>query len=1014
MAEGKVDGYDPYGEGGGGVSIVNGDREGRYDHQPNGDPIPLGMSQGKSIAAMSDGPQQRPPEIEHITFGYLPLSALITRTVQETYNSLNEVISSLSETQVTSFDSSTDATNSQNNVQKKTRLLDFAQDQRARYIKILVLSQWSRQAEATSRVIDLRIWLDGQRRLYDDACNWMGELKRIMESERMPNPDLATALDALSSGKAPNLPDLGYLPPQALSPQRMLRVLQGINAQLSIRLRLYATIPPSFGNYSIANGRATFHVTNEFELDVSIADDDPSSQLYFIDFRLCYSPAAAEVPEGRVRADLEGRVNHLLCNDGLEGCYHFLHDFVLSHKINFLRNQAYQMCQGIWSEHLELETVHRSLIMRYWTSKAGGKNWIEIGIRRRKAGWLSRPHQEKDVPCLGIRWFRAGKEMKEVPMLIDESELSAEAILKQVISAHTNLIFASTAAQLKEGKLYAQKRLKLKHSRAPSGTIDSRVSLQLTRSLSCTIIQEAVSGRISLLPPSILNHRAEREINSLESPEKDLAPRIAQLRAIASCEETEQAGLCYGWEIDNTVRLSQESLRNHFNSDTLRAVFFRQPSWDLRWLLAFTASLAGDFWWIVEFDTRASTKDQLIPTGPSIQTAFRIPISDVARTPRELSFLDLARIERIAAGLISQFVDSKQLSIENIPHKFVPTIPGRSKSDFPTLYIHLPKHRAQKMLRPQDPTSTPWASQVLRLSFMGVDKTRLYARHLVVARPGSTALRSYLLDSMKRDFITFDPTSSAFAFRLSRPVGQSSIPVIIDRLARVQSLMDCVMTLRNLQLKGHELSLGHLDFTYAIEPQEFRAKVFFTGGEPLRLSLSPGNPHLRIQDHLAQLLRKPNGFGYVVRFLGLTLPLMRALATIETRNLNERVAILPRSAEWYNIRYHRPLKRFDIRLRRRRDNFMWFVQETSLPGGGDEPNQRVEDELSRMIKGRGQGWVGCKPGMAATLTGVEYLLDQIDQLFQHETPQELSGNDEKNEHKSRKRKAEDDLVVVLD
>ncbi|KAL8707515.1 MAG: hypothetical protein Q9220_007457 [cf. Caloplaca sp. 1 TL-2023] len=1014
MVEAKVETYDRYGQGDRDVSFVNGDGEGRYDNQLNGDSLALGTSQDKSIAAVSDRPQHRPPEIEHVTFGYLPLSTLITRAVQETFNSLTEVINQLSELQVLPLDNSTDADKSQTNVQKKTRLLDLAQDQRARYIKILVLSQWSRQAEATSRVIDLKIWLDGQRRLYDDACNWMGELKRIMESQRMPNPDLATALDALSLGRAPNLPDLGYLPPHFLSPQRMLAVLQGINAQLSIRLRLCATIPPSFRHYSIANGRATFHVPNEFELDVSIADDDPSSQLYFIDFRLAYSPASAELPEGRVRADLEGRVNHLLCNQGLKGCYHFLHDFALSHKINLLRNQAYHMYQGIWSEHLQLEVVHRSLIIQYWVGRAGGKNWIEIGIRRRKVGWSSRLHQEEDVPCLGVRWFRAGKEMNEVPVIIDKEELSAEAILKQIISAHTNLLFARTTAQLKDSKLYAQKNLKLKHHCAPAGTGDSHVSFQLTRTLCCTIIQEAVSGRISFLPPSSLNHRAEREVNSLESPEKDLAPRIAQLRAIASCDEIEQAVLCYGWEIDSTVRPSQESLRHHFNGEALKASFFRRPSWDPRWLLAFTASLAGDFWWIIEFDANTSKKNQITPTGPSIQAAFRIPLSDITSIPRELSFLDLARIERIAAGLISQFVDSKQLSIENIAHRFVLTIPGGSKSELPTLYIHLPKQRAQKLLRPRDPTTVPWASQVLRLSFMGIDNTRLYARHLVVARPSSTALQFSLLESMKGDSITFKPTANAFAFRLSQPVGQSTVPAILDRLARLQSLMDCVTTLRTLQLKSHDLSLGHLGFTYAIEPQEFRAKISFTGDEPLRLSLSPGNPHLRIQDNLAQLLLIPNSFGNVVRFLGLTLPLMRALATIEARNVHERVTILPRSAEWYNIRYHRPLKRFDIRLRRRRDSFMWFVRETSLPGGGDEPNQRIEDELSRMVDGRGQGWIGCKPGMAATPTGVEHLLDQIDQLFHRVSRVEPSGNDESNDDKGHQRKAEDDLVVVLD
>ena len=161
-----------------------------------------------------------PPQIEHITTGYIPLSTLIPRLVQETFNGLTDVIDEMSELEASpsrdtqlnhvtpQLNGAGTSASSQSNVQKKLRMLNFAQDRRAQFIKILVLSQWSRQVIAIGKVIDLTCWLDLQKRLYKDAKWWMGELKRILGPAKTPDPDLKTALEALSLGKASWLPDV--------------------------------------------------------------------------------------------------------------------------------------------------------------------------------------------------------------------------------------------------------------------------------------------------------------------------------------------------------------------------------------------------------------------------------------------------------------------------------------------------------------------------------------------------------------------------------------------------------------------------------------------------------------------------------------------------------------------------------------------------------------------------------------------------------------------------------------
>ncbi|KAL8638079.1 MAG: hypothetical protein Q9228_004725 [Teloschistes exilis] len=997
-----------------GQAMVNGIPGGTLSNPLNGVTTSTGLAQGNVSESMAQLSRQLPPEIEHITYGYLPMSTMITRLAQETFGELNDVISELSDSKLSQPNGAAAADNAHANVDKKLRLMTFAQERRAQFIKVLVLSQWSRHADSMGRVIDLKVWLDGQRRLFNDACNWMGELKRILGSERMPNPDLKTALETLSLGKAPRLPDLNYLPPAPLSPSRILKSLRSINTQLSIRLHLHEKIPHFMKDFSIIDGRATFRVPTEFELDLSIADENPSSQLYFIDFRFLFASATADVPHGRLRDDIEGRVNHLLGHGGLKECYNFLHEFVLSHKINILRHQAYGMSQAKWSDHIKVETVHRSFVIQYWIGRPGDKSWIEIGLRRRRAKRKSWLYKEEDDPHIGLRWFRAGNEVHHSPFSVDIEVLSAEKLLKEVISAHTNFIFKETVARLKESQLYSKKILGLKRTRSATEPIDIQLSIQLTRPQWCTLVQEPVSGRFAVLPPSALHSRAERELNSLSVPDKETSSRIAQLRAFASLEEVEEMVRFHGWDIARSMKPSQDNISHHFGRETLKAGFFRRTWWNAQWLLAFTASLADDVWWAVELENRSFKQDQPM-LGPSIRATYRVPGSSPGAAVKGFSIADLSRIERNAVGLISHFTDCNELFAHKIPHKLVKPRRSRSLHELPKLLIDFPKQAAQVLLESEKSDDTAWSSQTVRLSFMGISAKKSPANHLAIARTGCRALRPGTLRSLVGSSTTVDAKSGAFAFNLTTPVGQSTVPAIMDRLTRIERLTTYAATLQSLRSRPANLSLDHIDFFYAKLEQAYGVTISFAADRPPRLSFHHGNPQLRAQDQLTTMLSKPDGLAQVIHYLQLSLPLMCALAKIEAAHGNDRVAILLRAPEWYCLRYRDPPGGFDIRLRRRREEPMWFVQEIELPGH-ERLHPQVRDHLSEMIDGRGDGWEGVTPGIAASVDGVEALLEKIDGLFQQirSSADPVATSRLEQYPMGTKRKAEEDSVITLD
>jgi hypothetical protein len=169
------------------------------------------VSREKVTAFAESIASEMPPELTHISQGFVPLSKLIERLSQDTLNKLEQIINELGDMPLPPPGPSPhaygasgvpDVKPTQAMIKKKTKLFDFAGHQRAKFIKILVLAQWGRQSEAVSKIIDINFWMTQQKMLYTEATNWMGELKRMLSFAKQPAADLETALQVLSTGKA--------------------------------------------------------------------------------------------------------------------------------------------------------------------------------------------------------------------------------------------------------------------------------------------------------------------------------------------------------------------------------------------------------------------------------------------------------------------------------------------------------------------------------------------------------------------------------------------------------------------------------------------------------------------------------------------------------------------------------------------------------------------------------------------------------------------------------------------
>ena len=778
---------------------------------------------------------------------------------------------------------------------------------------------------------------------------------------------------------------LGYIPPDPLTPRQMLKTLRNINTLLSIRLNLHETVPPHFRTFSIASGRATFSVAHEFEVDLSIADEDPTSQLYFIDFRFTFSPSPSALPSGRLRDEIEGKANDALKKEGLLGCYNFLHDFVLTYKVNVLRNQAFTMARSHWTESLRIEPLHRTIVVQYWLNRPGGKSWLEIGIKSGRRKDLNKVNTEA-TPYIAVRWFRDGKEVNDALLTIDSADLSMEALLQNAIALHSIHILKSVRDKLLEDTLYANKSLFLILSTSLTEPMLNFLKVQLTPSKHVTLHIEPFSGTFTLQPTSYLFTRAERDLNSLPHPAADAATRLANLRWIVVQEEIAIRAKSTGWELIKGRQVRQEDMERWFPRDTLRISFFRRQSWSRSWLVACTSRREGESWWVIETQSGGSSY-----SSNNINAAHLIPPDSLPALTPTSSYAYLSRLENIAAGIISYYVNTRYLFHLGIRHNLSPPSTAGPDAKFPILYIRLGASVHRSFLQSSKRTVLPWAHEVVKVTFRGMESSSGHndissgnAILLAEARMMTPVPQIDLLTPRVDSSLAFHPSSGAFAFRLVSRVGQPVIPALLHRLKRIERLIRFLEVLKPYKLKYETISLGQIVFTYSSNPLPLRADINFDTDAAMRITFDKANPHIRIVDFLTNLLNADAGLEHVILLLNITLPLLRALDAVETLRAspadNDPPVVLARSAEWFQIRYANPKCRFDVRLKQRRDEVKWFLSDAS---SSDELGSRPEDfenALQAFWVDRGEAWIGLRTGLVASADGVEGLVTRLDEL----------------------------------
>lgn len=1005
---------------------------------PNGDvsspqqngPVANGASTASVAQSQQSSVPDSPAALQHITEGYLSLGQLIARTAQVSLNDLSKTVEKLGLVQRglrtapvlpngigTHAAINGGASISKAASEQRKEMLESLNTQREKFIKLLVLGDWSQKVDDVGKLIDLNVFNQQQFGAFDNAKFRIADMHRRQQYFKEKGPDIKTAIEVLGTGKASWMPDLDYLPKPPLTPQQSLRALKDMNIALRIRLNVHEDLPLYLRNHQIHDGRVTFSFPGEFELDVTIVNEEPTSPFYFIDVRFLFEPKTS-LSGGVARTLLtQQTLDPILKSKGIPGCCEFLHNFVLTHKITILKKQILQMQSSDWARTLRVDQIHRSLIIQYWIDPYNPtkKSWIEIGVAsgKSKSGKLKSHLDGRTwISFLEVRWFRDGKKSPPVPVSLDFNKLDMRAMLKKIIALHINHILGSIRDKLLESEA-GGKALSMKLDTSETEPENCSLQLRLGRDSPWTKVSiQPVSGRLSFDPTSRAAIFYENEINKMKDPAIDAHKAITNYLATQMEKRIETEAVRRGWKAAKNLKFDIKDLgKTVFKTNIIRAVFFYLPGWSgCNYLVPVTINLGGCNWWIIEVQNRV-TGGKILATRP---------LGHYGTRQSSLVNQDfLKAMEYNAAQEVALWTANIQLDNAGVQNAIQSEPMGQGshylertnvQACLRVKYSDL-KAKYKKELAERTSTKQSTVEPALLIGFKDFDDAtgmcELTARGDFQTDKGNTDIFATFQDDKVYFFSDQDSDENGeeairtafgqekeagkksvpkrgteFGFYLDVSIGQSCVNQLVKLLHASIRVRDFLVAIAEERFTPTKSSLSELSFTYSSNPTLTAHLTFPTesGGNykvkvgvvrqctnvrtaGFDLKVLDTNPHRRMQRALVQHLNNSqssaNSYARFCKTLVLTLPFLRAFDDLErsmfARGDVSNPSLHPRSLDHFKITYANPPCAWEVRLRHGRNDLdEWIVNEGDSQWFPILPNPAFRDSPGRQAAREGR------------------------------------------------------------
>lgn len=681
----------------------------------------------------------------------------------------------------------------------------------------------------------------------------------------------------------------------------------------------------------------TFKVAGEFEVELTIADEDFEKQFWFIDFRYSFGPSAATIPDS-LRTYLEACVNDVLSKDGLAGCYKFLHEFVLTSKINELKRQALELSKTSWSGTLVVEPLNRALAIQYWSSRTaatGHKNWVLIAIDSGKKP--NAPVDAKSSSRLIAKWYRDNKEVKDAELNLDVENLSAEALLKDAVGKHIEFILTSIRDKLLDAPRFKRREASMSLHIDKTDPAACSLTTEVGPTEQTSLIMEPTTGVFAVKPQSKFSVQYEMQLNNGKGLAEDGVSCLENIRCSIVEDALNRRGTAMGWFTEKPP-LSQEEFRSVTKvREWARTVWISKQGWGTMWHVAVILGLSGDEWWLMEVN-RADA-------GRLCKSHSRLPLSKGQPDLNDTFWSDLASF---ATGMIAQTTELRELQRQRIKSLAVndASITPSQRVRLPFINIDL---AAMVPSMGADAATPSWANNVVSVRFRDVqaapsaftepedgdEPPLLVCTSEAILRVRSKSKFTSLNGAVDRD-LSFDPVKGEFSLRIRHKVGEAVFATLrarINAIDRFASFLEAVDKSGG-RIVPEDVTLQRVSFRYG----KWRMALDLSRSK-IEVSIDGQNPHLRVLDLMRGLVNNSsNGIAALLKWLPISLPALEALATIEAAwdSVDAgTVQFAVKTLGWTSVRYTVVGKpdtlTLEVQSKQRQNDSWWHVWRSDKP-----------------------------------------------------------------------------------
>ena len=867
---------------------------------------------------------------------FVPVSTLLSRRVQACWNRLSSLVDELTEEVAKSSSTKSD---DKAIARRKERILDFAFEQRSDFIKLLVLLDWSSRSKDFAKVASLNVWLHGQRRGFADTTIFLATLTARATDWQKPNPDFKTAGEILSTGVVHSFPDLGYSTVKPLSTRQILTNLKRLNRTLALRLAVDELIPAQLRHYTVHDGRATFFVTNEFEVDVSLLNDVPASQFQLVDFRFAFTPRPS-IPDP-VRTEIEFIANQNIAKDSLSGCYQFFHALTLSNKIAEYHRQALKAQRTAWAGHLRVELLRRSLVVRYWSEKGIRKSWIEIGVH---SGLMPTTSGTDQTSRIAVSWYREGLEVQDVELELDPSHISLDTVLRQVIAQHITFMFNAMFDRLVATPTYQSRDLEIETCSSSVEPEACLLNVQITKQTSLTIAADVVNGSLIVSPASATSNQLQRDLNRSKNVVDEFTGHILSYRSTIAEGEILGKTQKSSWQHLSAFKPLMTDVKAVFKRQIYRVNFFRHPTWCSSFMMASTHGNDGDTLWVLQ-------------VADSFAASLVI-YEEHLKAEDELTSGFFESFAGYASGVLVMHSIGQELQRTSQSHQInkIPTF--RRINDFPSLFLDL---GARPITSTGTSTSFHSAFQrTVEVKYLWIDSSARQSSMVFRLRcKAEAAVLQSLSQSVSDENVKIMPAERGIDIKQVGLVGEPVVDKVMLQISRLNDILMSIQmigSLSNMTLTAitNTTLLIAYDFGQAEKWSMDIRLPHSEQGSKIDFLPKDANPHTYLAPQLTRLLQdrsKPflAQLNSVVSTLALTSPLLSTLRQLQARQTSTdvssgahgvKVHVLVRQPTMFAVQFfaaqhgtaasgptsqQRMLARFEILPYTRQKN-MWLVR----------------------------------------------------------------------------------------